>query len=127
MADRNARLARENSALKASLSGKLDEHEEMLKKCIKSEYFGTLAYRKAVEAIDESTRCLKVCLLACRRARAALEAQHHRQGIPGAKNGSLGLVGAAEGDRAPRDDASGDGPGKKKEGASVKRSAGRKD
>ena len=78
MSDRNARLVKENTILKASLTDNLNEQEDMLKRSIKADYFSNIAYKEAVETVDESIRCMEECLSSCRKVRSLLEQNHGR-------------------------------------------------
>lgn len=78
MSHKNTQLAKENSALKASLRNLREEEERVLKSCAKSEYFAHLAHREALVTIDESLARMEETLQACRRARDAIEKHYAR-------------------------------------------------
>lgn len=78
MADRNAKLAKENNSLKASLTSSLKEQEEMLKKSIKAGYFSSVSYNDAIGTIDESIRCIELCLDSCKQVRERVEENYRR-------------------------------------------------
>ncbi|KAI4292396.1 hypothetical protein PAPHI01_1670 [Pancytospora philotis] len=88
MLGNNAKLARENTTLKARLSTKQADEERMLQRCTKAEYSSFLMHRNALQAIDASLQCIEATAEACRKARAAVE-QHYAQLVATRASGVL--------------------------------------
>lgn len=81
--ERNARLAKENSVLKATITANEDEMAAMLKRSIKAEYYIHIAYKEAVDSVSYGMTCVEECLDVCRRVKESIERQYARISVPG--------------------------------------------
>jgi hypothetical protein len=72
MADKNAKLAKENNLLKASLTRSGADHEELLKKAIKTQYFRNLSHKQMIECLDENISAIRSCLECCNHIKDAM-------------------------------------------------------
>lgn len=66
MQDKNSKLAKENSALKAIISKKSLVQEEIMKKTIKAEYSQILSYKEMLKAIEQNIQNLEEALCSCK-------------------------------------------------------------
>lgn len=87
MADKNARLAKENTTLKETLNKNISKQETLLKTTIKAEYFENVTFKSTIQTIDENIRCIEECLAACKKIKETIVASHGRTKVkrPGIK------------------------------------------
>lgn len=69
MDNKNDELARQNNKLKIKLSEKDQQHEEILKKTIKSEYNTILSYKEMLSIIENSILVLEKSIQQCKNIR----------------------------------------------------------
>lgn len=72
MQDKNSRLAKENSSLKAIISQKTQAQEEILKRSTKAGYCLALSYKEMLEGVERSIQALQQSLEECKEVQRNL-------------------------------------------------------